>query len=77
MLHWIKDHPAESLALALALFNFMAKVAVKIAGTNPEASKTLSFISALGPDVVNAFGALTKKAPPPDEAITAKELPLS
>lgn len=63
MLHWIKDHPELALAFALATFNLLAKVAAKLAGTNPEASKVLSFMSALGPDVVDAISSLTKKSP--------------
>jgi hypothetical protein len=65
MLDFIKAHPAEAIAILLAIFNLAGKLGAKLAGKNPEASRILSFFSAVGPDVVDAVSTLfpAKKAP--------------
>ena len=57
MLQCIKDHPAESLALGLGVLNLLGKLAGEV--QNPAAKRILGFLSALGPDVVDAIKALS------------------
>lgn len=58
LIAYVKAHPAESIAIVLALFNIIGKLAGEV--QSPGAKKALGFVAALGPDLVGALQALTK-----------------